>query len=247
MARSVRWDLIADPRRYQKGFREAESTTKRFSGIVTKTAGLVGAAFAGVQVAGFLTDAINEAREAAKVTRQTNAVIKATGGVANVSAKDVDRLAESLSNKVGVDDEIIAAGQNMLLTFKGVRDQAGKSNDVFTQATKIALDMAAATNQGVVTQGNLEKANIRLGKALNDPIAGISALTRVGVTFTTAQKEQIRTLVESGKTMDAQKIILKELGTEFGGAAKAASDPWQRLGVMFGNVKEDIGTLLLPA
>ena len=67
------------------------------------------------------------------------------------------------------------------------------------------------------------------------------------MTFTDAQKEQIKTLVESGKTMDAQKIILKELGSEFGGAAEAATDPWQRLHVVFGNVKESIGTALLPA
>jgi cell wall-associated NlpC family hydrolase len=247
MARSVVWHLTADPRGFNRGFKQAEATTRRFSSTVTKTAGLIGGAFAAVQVAGFLKDAITEAREAAKVTRQTNAVIKATGGVAKVSAKDVDRLADALSVKVGVDDEVIAAGQNMLLTFKGVRDEAGKGNDIFRQATTVALDMAAAMNQGVVTQQGLEKANIQLGKALNDPIKGISALTRVGVTFTDAQKEQIKTLVESGKTMDAQKIILKELTSEFGGAAEAAADPWSKLSVVFGNVKEELGTALLPA
>ena len=88
---------------------------------------------------------------------------------------------------------------------------------------------------------------MRLGKALNDPIKGISALTRVGVTFTDSQKEQIKTLVESGDTMEAQRIILKELTSEFGGAAEAAADPWSRLTVVLGNVKEEIGTALLPA
>ena len=102
-------------------------------------------------------------------------------------------------------------------------------------------------NQGEITQSGLEKSTIRLGKALNDPIKGVTALSRVGVTFTDGQKEQIRVLVESGRTMDAQKIILKELGSEFGGAAEAAADPWSRLQVIFGNVKESIGTALLPA
>ena len=57
--------------------------------------------------------------------------------------------------------------------------------------------MTAALNQGEVSQSGLEQTTMRLGKALNDPIKGISALTRVGVTFTDAQKEQIKTLVES--------------------------------------------------
>jgi hypothetical protein len=245
--RSLRWDLIADPRRFNKGLHEAKRSSDTFARGIKRTATLIGGAFAGIAVAGFLKDAIGEAREAAKVGRQTAAVIKATGGVAKVSAGDVDRLADRLSNLVGVDDEIIATGANMLLTFKGVRNEVGKGNDVFNQASGVILDMTAAMHQGEVSQQGLEKSTILVGKALNDPIKGISALTRVGVTFTDAQKDQIKTLVEAGDTMGAQKIILKELGSEFGGAAKAAADPWSRLGVVWGNVKERIGTVLLPA
>jgi phage-related protein len=61
-----------------------------------------------------------------------------------------------------------------------------------------------------------------VGKALNDPIKGITALTRVGVTFNDKQKETIKRLVESGKTLQAQKMILRELRSEFGGSARAA-------------------------
>ena len=68
----------------------------------------------------------------------------------------------------------------------------------------------------------------------------------MGVTFTQGQKDQIAAMVEAGDTMGAQKIIFAELKTEFGGAAKAAVDPWQRVGVVMGEVKEQIGTALLP-
>ncbi|HWD44018.1 MAG TPA: hypothetical protein VHM23_09995, partial [Actinomycetota bacterium] len=214
--------------------------------MATRAVGLIGAAFAGIQVVGWLKGAIDEAREAAKVGRQTAAVIKATGGVANVTAKDVDRLAGSLMRKVAVDDDIIATGANMILTFKGVKNAAGANNDIFDQATAAAVDMTAAMNQGQVTQEGLQASSIRLGRALNDPIKGVSALTRVGVTFTQAQRDQIKALVEAGDTMGAQKIILAELRSEFGGAAKAAVDPWQRVGVIFGEVKEKIGAALLP-
>lgn len=216
------------------------------TGIATKAAGAIGAAFAAVQVGQFLKSAIDEAKEAALVTRQTNAVIKATGGVANVTAKDVDRLAGSLMHKVAIDDEIIATGANMLLTFKGVRNEVGRGNDIFNQATVASLDMTAAMNKGVITQEGLQSSTIRLGRALNDPLKGMTALTRVGVTFTQGQKDQIKALVEAGDKMGAQKLILAELKSEFGGAAKAAVDPWQRLSVVLGEVKERIGTALLP-
>jgi hypothetical protein len=41
------------------------------------------------------------------------------------------------------------------------------------------------------------------------------------VTFTEGQKEQIKAMVESGDVMGAQKLILKELTSEFGGSAEA--------------------------
>src|SRR5262249_24601999 len=82
--------------------------------------------------------------------------------------------------------------------------------------TKTMLDMSVALGQDMKTSA------VQLGKALNDPIKGVSALQRVGVSFTQAQKAQIKALVESGNTLGAQKIILGELNNEFGGSAEAA-------------------------
>lgn len=246
MARSVKWDLIADPTRFNRGFDRAAQRTDRFHKQVANTARLIGGAFAAVQVAGFLKDAIDEAREAQKVGKQTAAVIKATGGVAKVSALDVDRLADSLSRKAAVDDELIASGANLLLTFKGVRNEAGKGNRIFDEASSAILDMTAAMNHGAISQEGLKASTILVGKALNDPIRGLTALTRVGVTFTEGQRKQIKAMVAAGDTMGAQKIILGELKSEFGGAAAAAADPWKRVVVALDNVKERLGGVLLP-
>ena len=215
-------------------------------GILRGMGPQLAAAFGGAAIVGAIKSVTDEARESAKVGRQTAAVLKATGGVANVTAKDVERLSGSLMRQVAVDDEIIASGANMLLTFKGVRNEVGKGNNVFDQATAAAVDMTAAMNGGTVTQQGLQRSTIQLGKALNDPIKGITALSRVGVTFTQGQKDQIAAMVKAGDTMGAQKIILAELKSEFGGAARAAVDPWQRVRVVMGEVKEQIGTALLP-
>jgi hypothetical protein len=106
--------------------------------------------------------------------------------------------------------------------------------------------MASAMNNGVVDANGLKAANIQLGKALNDPVKGVTALSKVGVSFTAQQKEQIKTLVASGNTLGAQKIILGEVGKEFGGAAAAAADPLSRLQTITGNLAEKVGGFLLP-
>ena len=161
---------------------------------------------------------ISEFQQSQKVTAQTVAVLKSTRQAANISAKGVDNLATTIMKYSGVDDEAIKSGENLLLTFTNVRNGVGRTNQIFSRATVLASDMSVALGE------DLKSANIQLGKALNDPIKGITALSRVGVSFTKQQKDQIKTLVDSGRTMDAQKVILKELNKEFGGSAKAAGE-----------------------
>jgi stage V sporulation protein SpoVS len=163
-----------------------------------------------------------------------------------VTAASVDKLATSISNKTGADDEAIASGAALLLTFTNVKNGVGKGNDIFNQATQTAVDMAAAMNGGEVSAEGLKGANIQLGKALNDPIKGISALSKVGVSFTEQQKKQIKAMVKAGDVAGAQKLILKELGKEFGGQAAAATDPMVKLQTVLGNLAETLGAMVLP-
>ena len=150
-----------------------------------------------------------------KVTAQTNAVLKSTGGIANVTQKQIEDLGTSIMRKSGMDDEAVKSAENLLLTFTNVRNEAGKGNDVFSQATKITADLSVAFGK------DLNSSAILVGKALNDPVKGLSALSRVGIQFSEDQKKVIKGLVESGDTMQAQKLILKELETQVGGSAAA--------------------------
>lgn len=212
----------------------------RFSaGFKAAAAGAIGAAVAAKTI-GFLKDATAEAREAQKVGAITNQIIKQTGGIANVSAAGVSKLADSLSRKTGIDDEAIQSGSNMLLTFKNVRNEVGKGNAVFTRATQAAVDLS-------IQFGGIDSASKQLGKALNDPIKGTTALSKAGVTFTDQQKEQIRTLVQSGDVLGAQKIILAEVESQVGGVAAASATSGEKLTQAFGRFKESIGASLIPA
>jgi hypothetical protein len=94
--------------------------------------------------------------------------------------------------------------------------------------------------------GEAESNAVQLGKALQDPIKGINALTRSGITFTEQEKEQIKVLVESGKTLQAQDMILKAIETQVGGTAEATATSSAKMKIAFDNLSEAIGTILLP-
>lgn len=120
-------------------------------------------------------------------------------------------LSKELQNTTTFSDEATLGAENLLLTFTNI----GK--DVFPQATRTVQDMSIALGQ------DLKSSSIQLGKALQDPILGVTALRRVGVNFNEAQTDVIKKLVETGHAAEAQKLILKELATEFGGSAAAAA------------------------
>jgi hypothetical protein len=247
---TLAFDLFWRDRGVSKGLqglgKDAKQAHDRIDDVHKMGGRLAGAfgGFIGLQV---FSSFIDQARESAKIGRVTAQVIQSTGGAAHVTAAQVGDLATQISNKTGADDEAVQSGENMLLTFTNVRNEVGKGNDIFNQASAAAVDLAAAMNHGEVTQEGMKTSSIQLGKALNDPIKGVTALQKVGVTFTAQQKEQIKAMVQSGNIMGAQKIILGELNKEFGGTAKAAADPMQRLSVIMGNLAEQIGGAVMPA
>ena len=204
--------IIADTSGLTRALGKGQSSLRRFGKIA---AGVAGAAAFGGLVA-TVKVGIDEFMEAQKVMAQTNAVLKSTGGVAKVTATQITDLSSSIMKMTGIDDEAVQSGQNLLLTFTKIRNETGKGNDIFDQAT------LAMTNLSVAMGKDLNSSAILVGKALNNPIKGMGALSKAGVQFTEGQKAIIESLVDSGNIMGAQKIILRELETQFGGSAEAA-------------------------
>jgi phage-related protein len=222
------------------GKRAGAGFSKGFGVSLKGLTGIIGGALAAAGTVDFLKGAIGDAREAQKVTAATASIIKATGGAAKLSAGQIGDLSSALAAKTGVDDGQIQAGANLLLTFKNVKKEGEGLNDVFGRATKAGLDLAAAGF------GSVEGNALQLGKALNDPLKGISALSRSGVTFTEGQKEQIKGFVEANDLLSAQKIILGEVEAQVGGTAEATATSGEKAAYAFGELKESIGTALLP-
>jgi hypothetical protein len=199
------------------------------------------AAVAGVSaLTGVVTDGIAGAKEAALGFAQLEAVLASTGGTVGFTADELAGLASDLSQAAGVstfaDDQVLAL-ENMLLTFTNIR------GEIFKEATQIGLDMATAIG------AEPKDMAVQLGKALNDPVKGMTALSRVGVTFTKEQKAQVKAMVETNDIAGAQAVILAELETEFGGSAKAAAEalgPQAQFAEIMGELGEEIGTAVLP-
>lgn len=242
MAEEVQFKLTVDDQ-LSGGLQKAENGFKSIQDTAKETS----MAFAGIAAVGVVAMKgwIDNAEEADRTTAQLNQVLISTHGAVGLSADAIQDMAKQLAHVTTMQDDTIAAGQNMLLTFTNI----GK--DAFPRATSTMLDMATAMNNGVTPSAEqLKGTAIQLGKALNDPEKGMTALTKVGVTFTEQQKQQIETLQKSGDMLGAQTVILDELGKEFGGQATAQAKTFEgqmeNLQNRVGEITEDLGHALIP-
>jgi hypothetical protein len=153
--------------------------------------------------------------------------------------------AGKIEKLTGLEAEQVQAAENLLLTFGNIRNELGEGNNIFDQATSIVADMSIVFGQ------DMSAAAVQLGKALNDPIKGITALSKIGVSFTAEQKKMIEGLVEAGDVMGAQKVILAELNREVGGAAEAFGETTAGKVAKFrnelGDLTEGLVVGLMPA
>jgi len=210
---------------------------KGFSGL-TKTLGAVGIGLGLGQIANYATNAVKGFEQAEIASAKLASVMNSMG--VGMATKRVDAYAESLQNLTAVDADIIKAAQTKLATFANLNKTIGVTGGAFDRATKAALDLAAAGF------GSAESNAVQLGKALNDPIKGLNALTRSGITFTAQEKEKIKQLVATNKTLEAQDLILKAIETQVGGTAEAGVSVFDRMNRSMESVSDEVGKILLP-
>jgi|GEM_PF-1658841 phage-related protein len=209
------------------------------SSVSNATAGIkdvMGAA--GIAAGAFLKSSIDIAAAGQQNFANLEQTIKSTGGAAGYTAQQIQSMSKELANTTTFSAGEILKGQNMLLTFTNIQ---GK---VFKDASSAMLDLSQ--KMGTAPQ----QTAIQLGKALNDPVKGITALTRVGVTFTAQQKEQIKAMEDAGNAAGAQEVIIKELNKEFGGQASAQLNTYagqmKLLQNQMTSIKGTIGSVLIP-
>lgn len=167
--------------------------------------------------------------EQERVIAQMEATLKSTGRFTEELSGQMQDYASALQKVTTFGDEAIIGAQGLLLTFTQV------GGTTFPRAQKAILDVATAMGT------DLKSATIQVGKALNDPVLGLTALSRSGIQFTDDQRDMIKAMVEAGNVAGAQAVILGELETQFGGSAEAARNT---LGGSLASLKNAFGDLL---
>ena len=175
----------------------------------------------------------------AKAEAKVQQAIKSTSMAAGLSFEQLKTYASELQNETLFgDEEILNNATAQLLTFTNI---AGEN---FKRTQAVALDLST------VLDGDLKSASIQLGKALNDPVKNLSALSRSGIQFSEEQREVINTLAKTNRLAEAQGVILDELERQYGGQAKAAAEvgtgALKQLQNSWGDFMEQIGAAMMP-
>jgi predicted nucleic acid-binding Zn-ribbon protein len=221
-------DLNRSLGRVQRNMRSMTGNMQKLGRSITQSVTLPLAGMAALSVQTF--------RDQAKAVAQVEQGLKSTGNAAGRTLGDLTKMASELQKTTLFGDEdILQNATAQLLTFTNI------AGEQFDRTQKAALDLA--TRLG----GDLKSASIQLGKALNDPIANLSALSRSGIQFSKEQKEVIKSLAETGELAKAQGIILDELEKQYGGSAEAAAEAdggITQLGNAIGDLGEQIGKVV---
>jgi hypothetical protein len=220
----------------KKEFASLEGAGKKAQFAIKKAAVPAGLALGAL--GGFLVTAAKGAEEA-RIADQKLAAVLDTMGYETATDR-VSAYAESLEKTIAVDADVIKATQTKLATFGELTKSVGDANGAFDRATKAALDLAAAGF------GSAEGNAVQLGKALQDPIKGLASLAKAGVTFTEQEKENIRTLVESGQQLEAQDMILKAIEGQVSGTAAASASSFDKMKFAIAGVADTFGDMMLP-
>jgi hypothetical protein len=244
--RTLKLEVLAETKQFVKGMGDANKETESFGKKLAdfgKKAALALAA-AGAAAIAFATKAVLAGEQAATANARIDQINKSMGLFGDSTGEVTERLvayAEATARATGIDTNAIKATQAKLLTFKELAASANQVGGEFDRATQAAINLAAAGF------GSAETNAVQLGKALQDPIKGLTALSRSGVTFTETEKERIKTLVESNQVGEAQRLILEAIEKQVGGTALATANASDRIRVGFTQVQERIGLALLPA
>ncbi|RSE84362.1 phage tail tape measure protein [Achromobacter denitrificans] len=209
---SFETDMDRAARTTRRAGREMEQSAEQAGSSWTRASALIGAAFAGISAGSVLTAFVQNTINAQNEQAQLAAVLESTGRAASMSTDSLNAMADAIESASTISAGEVNEAQTALLAFTGVAGQE------FPRAMQAAADMAART--GMTIRASAET----IGRALDIPSQGLAALSRQGFRFTEEQKALVEQLELSGRTAEAQGIVLRALEESYGGAAAAARD-----------------------
>lgn len=219
-------NLSANTSKFDKSMRRSQSTIKKFAKGFAALAGIR------LGVSG-LREVIQLARVQAQAEKKLAAVIRATGGAAGFTAKQLFDYASELQKVTNFGDEATISAMGVLAQFKNIR------GDMFKKVVESAMDVST------VFEKDLQTSIEAIGKALEDPMRNAERLKSIGLVLSRQQMERIKQLQTQGKLLAAQSVIMEAIQSRSGGAAREAFDPLTDLADAWGDFKESIGEALI--
>ncbi len=204
-----------------------------FKSIASTVAASVAAMVSFRNAIEFAGKAMTNYENAIQATRQLDATLVSTGRAAEFTSQELKNMASELQRLSNFGDEDILQGATLqLLRFDAI------GRDIFPRAQKLVIDLAES-------MGGVENAARTLGISLADPTLGLTRLRRIGVAFNSTQEEQIKNFVETGKTAEAQAVLMSALEARFGGLALASVSATTQMKNAWGDYLEGVGNSLV--
>jgi hypothetical protein len=234
--------LVAQVDKWKSGLFKAGKDAKTFGSVVRGVATSVSTAFLGIAgaVLLFLPNFIKMGEEARKSERRLQNIAENTGlfekNLEGVT-KRISTYAEELSFLTGIDDELIRENEAVLLTFKNLAKSADEIGGPFDRAVVALLDLQAAGKK---------LSAVQLGKALQDPIANLTALKKAGILLTDEQKNMIAAFMAANDVIGAQDVLLGAIEDQVGGTAEATASATEKMSARFEDLLETLSDSLLP-
>ncbi|NNT92297.1 phage tail length tape measure family protein [Stutzerimonas nitrititolerans] len=141
---------------------------------------------------------------------QLEAALASTGRQAEFTTKQLQEMADQLEDRSMLNAEPIQSAQARLLSYTDV------AATEFPRAMQIIIDQQQRLGISVEQSAEI------VGRALQSPSEAIATLGRQGFKLEDGQKRLLKQLEATGKTAEAQAIIMDMLTEAYGGSAAAA-------------------------
>lgn len=238
---SVKAIISADTKNFDNGMKKAQASASNLSNtfgnlskVITGALSVAGIGYGIKAFVDFGKKSVESIEKANKSLNILNNTLKATGATSWTTSQEMVNMSKKISDSTNYTVSEIQDMESVLLGFKNI------TKDTFESASTAITDMATVMGM------DLKSAVQTVGKALDDPISGLDSLRRQGFAFTDEQKEEMKILVQNGKLMEAQAMILEELSTTYGGAAQAAQSSFAKQKNAMNELYETVGSKLLP-
>lgn len=186
------------------------------------------------QVASFMAKANAAAEEENIGFARLQSVLEATGRAAEISSRQIDAMADKLELYSNADKQAVMDTAASLAIMENV------PTSLFEQLFETANDLYQ------VVGSDIGSAILTLGRAMEEPLEGLTRLRRQGIFVTDEMQNQIAELIEQNRLYDAQKLLLDDIQKRVKGTADeiAAAAGTQSLAIAIDRYYGSVGQLI---